>query len=167
MLFRTSASDAFGLRSRSAFAVSMTPLRQKPHCAALRAILQVAAGWYFFGRENQAEPILQAARGVLLSGDLAARAQTQLACAYSSALGQEPVEDGGFTLDLDQDAAGVVPHETGQIESGRQSVDERTEPDALNHAMNSDRAAFHDGGPPRRTAATRRSPFRRHCARSP
>jgi hypothetical protein len=60
--------------------------------AALRALLQVAAGWYFFGRDSQAEPILQAARSALLAGDLQAREQTQLACAYASAVGQAPVE---------------------------------------------------------------------------
>jgi hypothetical protein len=60
--------------------------------AALRALLQVAAGWYFFGRDSQAEPILQAARGVLLAGDLPPRDQTRLAVSYASAVGQAPVE---------------------------------------------------------------------------
>lgn len=60
--------------------------------AKLRALLQVAAGWYFFARDSQAEPILQAARGVLLSNDLIPRNQTQLACAYAAAVGQAPVE---------------------------------------------------------------------------
>ena len=60
--------------------------------AELRALLQVAAGWYFFGRDNQAEPILQAARGVLLANDLPTREQKLLACAYAGAIGQAPVE---------------------------------------------------------------------------
>jgi hypothetical protein len=66
--------------------------KREQGAAALRALLQVAAGWYFFGRDSQAEPILQAARGVLLAGDLPARDQTQLACAYAGAVGQAPVE---------------------------------------------------------------------------
>ncbi|HZY85681.1 MAG TPA: hypothetical protein VFE78_12680, partial [Gemmataceae bacterium] len=60
--------------------------------AALRALLQVAAGWYYFGRDAQAEPILQGARSALLAGDLPPRDQTQLACGYASAVGQAPVE---------------------------------------------------------------------------
>jgi len=60
--------------------------------AALRALLQVAAGWYFFGRDSQAEPILQAARSVLLANDLQPREQTQLAQSYAGAVGQAPVE---------------------------------------------------------------------------
>jgi hypothetical protein len=60
--------------------------------AALRALLQVAAGWYFFGRDSQAEPILQSARAFLLQGDLPAREQTQLAQEYARAVGQAPVE---------------------------------------------------------------------------
>jgi hypothetical protein len=60
--------------------------------AALRSLLQVASGWYFFGKDSQAEPILQVARSVLLANDLPARDQTQLACAYARAVGQAPVE---------------------------------------------------------------------------
>jgi hypothetical protein len=60
--------------------------------AALRSLLQVASGWYFFGRDSQAEPILQVAWSVLLPNDLAVRDQTQLACAYARAVGQAPVE---------------------------------------------------------------------------
>jgi hypothetical protein len=60
--------------------------------AALRALLQVASGWYFFGRDSQAEPILQAARAALLANDLQPRDQTQLACSYARAVGQAPVE---------------------------------------------------------------------------
>jgi hypothetical protein len=59
---------------------------------ALRVLLHVAAGWYYFGRDSQAEPILQAARALLLQGDLPAREQTQLASAYASAVGQASVE---------------------------------------------------------------------------
>lgn len=60
--------------------------------AALRALLQVAAGWYFFGREQQADQVIGVARGVLLGNTLAQREQTQLASAYARAVGQAPVE---------------------------------------------------------------------------
>jgi hypothetical protein len=66
---------------------------KKPEKApGLRALLKVAEGFYYFGRDSQAEPILQAARGVLLAGDQAPRDQTQLAVAYATAVGQAPVE---------------------------------------------------------------------------
>src|SRR5262249_21730749 len=67
--------------------------------AALRALLQVAKGWYYFARDSQAEPILQAARSVLLANDLQPREQTQLACAYAEAVGQAPVEVGQKRLE--------------------------------------------------------------------
>jgi hypothetical protein len=57
----------------------------------LRALLLVAGEWYFFGRDSQAEPILQAARTVLLKGDLHPRDQTPLACVYARTVGQAPV----------------------------------------------------------------------------
>jgi hypothetical protein len=57
----------------------------------LRALLLVAAEWYFFGRDSQAEPVLQAARALLLKGDLAQRDQNALACAYAHTIGQAPV----------------------------------------------------------------------------
>jgi hypothetical protein len=59
---------------------------------ALRALLQVAAGWYFFGRDTQADQIIGVARTAMLVGDLAPREQTQLARAYAQAVGQAPVE---------------------------------------------------------------------------
>jgi hypothetical protein len=58
----------------------------------LKALLQVAAGWYYFGRDRQAEPVLQAARALLLKGELHPRQQTPLACAYAQTVGQAPVE---------------------------------------------------------------------------
>jgi len=59
---------------------------------ALRALLQVAAGWYFFGRDTQADQIISVARTVMLAGDLPSREQTQLAKSYAYAVGQAPVE---------------------------------------------------------------------------
>jgi hypothetical protein len=66
--------------------------KREQGAAALRALLQVAAGWYFFGRDNQADPILQVARQFLLQGDLPAREQTDLAKAYAASVGQAQVE---------------------------------------------------------------------------
>jgi hypothetical protein len=58
---------------------------------ALPALLLVAAEWYFLGRDAQAEPVLQAARAVLLKGDLPAKDQNRLACAYARTVGHAPV----------------------------------------------------------------------------
>jgi hypothetical protein len=60
--------------------------------AALKTLLQVAGGWYFFARDSQADPILQAARATLLSSDMTPKDQTGLACSYAAAVGQAPVE---------------------------------------------------------------------------
>jgi hypothetical protein len=62
-------------------------------------LLRVAAGWYFLGRDRQAGPILDAARGVLLGNDLPPRSQTTLACAYSEAVGQAPADAARKRLD--------------------------------------------------------------------
>jgi hypothetical protein len=59
--------------------------------AGLRALLLVAGEWYFFGRDGQAEPVLQAARAMLLKAGLPPREQTPLACAYALTVGQAPV----------------------------------------------------------------------------
>jgi hypothetical protein len=69
--------------------------------AALRALLHVAGGWYYFGRESRAEPVLQAARTALLGGEWAAKGQehTGLACAYAMTVGQAPVEMARRRLD--------------------------------------------------------------------
>lgn len=60
--------------------------------AALRALLQVASGYYFFGKDAQADQILGVARAVLFAADLPQREQTQLAVAYARAAGQAQVE---------------------------------------------------------------------------
>jgi hypothetical protein len=59
--------------------------------AGLPALLRVAGEWYFFGRDPQAEPVLQAARTMLLRGDLPGRVQARLGCAYARTVGQAPV----------------------------------------------------------------------------
>ena len=60
--------------------------------AALRALLHVASGWLYFGRDRQAEPILTAARILLFKNELSGQDQTLLACTYAATVGQAPVE---------------------------------------------------------------------------
>ncbi len=85
------------LKGREVKAIDFKKEEQGP--AALRSLLQVAQGWYFFGRDSQAEPILQAARSVLLANDLGPHDQSQLACAYASAVGQGPLDRGQARLE--------------------------------------------------------------------
>jgi hypothetical protein len=58
----------------------------------LRLLLQVAAGWFYFDDVEPARVILDAARTALFDESLPPVAQTQLACAYSTALGQAPLD---------------------------------------------------------------------------
>jgi hypothetical protein len=62
--------------------------------SALRALLHVAGGWYYFGRNGKAEPVIQAARASLFGGEWAAKGQehTNLACVYAATVGQAPPE---------------------------------------------------------------------------
>jgi cellulose synthase operon protein C len=62
--------------------------------AALRALLHVAEGWYYFGRDSRAEPVVQAARTALFGGASASSALelTKLACVYAATVGQAQVE---------------------------------------------------------------------------
>ncbi|HKB36673.1 MAG TPA: hypothetical protein VKD72_09480 [Gemmataceae bacterium] len=59
---------------------------------ALRALLHVAGGWLYFGRERQAEPIINAVRSLLFKNELHAREQAPLARAYALTVGQAPIE---------------------------------------------------------------------------
>jgi hypothetical protein len=68
-----------------------TPLGNGP--AVLRALLQVAGGWFYFGRDREALPVLDAVRQILFNGKLVSIEQTKLACAYVNALSQAPVEE--------------------------------------------------------------------------
>jgi hypothetical protein len=80
-------------------------VKNKNWLAALRALLHLAAGWYYFGREDQAEPVLKAARTVLLGEKLldpnhhVAPEQAKLACTYIATLGQVPPEAAQKRLD--------------------------------------------------------------------
>lgn len=60
--------------------------------ATLRALLHVAGGWYYFGRDAQAEPVLKAARAVLFGGELTGKEHWNLACVYAATVGQAPME---------------------------------------------------------------------------
>jgi hypothetical protein len=80
------------------------PEWQARNPAALRTLLHVAAGWYYFGRDGEGEVVLKAARAALLAplpkpkGDRpdidgqTKRSRTALAKAYATALSQVPVE---------------------------------------------------------------------------
>src|SRR5207248_7548522 len=59
--------------------------------AALPALLQLAAGWFYVGREGPAQSILDEARTVLFSKGLAPERRAPLAYAYVGALGQASV----------------------------------------------------------------------------
>lgn len=59
---------------------------------ALRALLQIAAGWFYFGKNETAQPVLDEAESLLFHEDLLPLDRTRLACAYAATLGQAPVE---------------------------------------------------------------------------
>jgi hypothetical protein len=65
---------------------------EKP-ALALRSLLHVATGWFYFGREPDALAVLDAARRVLLEGKLTHEIQTHLACSYVGALSQASSEE--------------------------------------------------------------------------
>lgn len=60
--------------------------------AGLRALLHVAGGWLYFGRERRAEPIIAAARALLAEQELSLQEQTALAVVYARTLGSATVE---------------------------------------------------------------------------
>jgi hypothetical protein len=63
--------------------------------AMLKALLHVAGGWYFFGRDRQAEPIMSATRSLIFASGSPIKGikeHTSLACLYAQTLGQAPVE---------------------------------------------------------------------------
>ena len=74
----------------------------------LKLLLQVAAGWFYFGQNELARPVFDEARGVLFSHTLSKRLQTDLACAYVSALGSAPIEVAvGRMVELFQELEGL------------------------------------------------------------
>jgi hypothetical protein len=62
----------------------------------LLALVHLAAGWYYFGRDADADAIVNLARNVLLRGPLRQgwhpRGRTNLGCAYVNTLGHAPTE---------------------------------------------------------------------------
>jgi hypothetical protein len=58
--------------------------------ARLRFLLALCEGWLLFGWDQLARPVVEIARSLLLRGDLPAREQGQLACAYLAAAGLAP-----------------------------------------------------------------------------
>jgi cellulose synthase operon protein C len=62
--------------------------------AALRALLHVAGGWFYFGWDSRAEPVLKAARAALFGDGWTNKVleHTNLACVYAATLGQAPVD---------------------------------------------------------------------------
>jgi hypothetical protein len=51
--------------------------KRKDWAAALRTLLQVASGWYYFGMDAEARPFLEEARDLLYQGELDPREQTR------------------------------------------------------------------------------------------
>jgi hypothetical protein len=65
---------------------------EKDGLAALQTLLHLAAGWYYFGQDDQARPIIDQVRALLYRGQLIPVDQTALACTYVATLGQAPAE---------------------------------------------------------------------------
>ncbi|MBL8795895.1 MAG: hypothetical protein JNM56_18480, partial [Planctomycetia bacterium] len=61
---------------------------------SLRTLLQIAGGWLYFNRMEQAMPILDEARGLLFDENAISQAvfRAKLACSYALTLGQAPPE---------------------------------------------------------------------------
>jgi hypothetical protein len=72
-------------------------LADAPH--RLLALLEVAGGWYSFGRAVLADAVLKAARTLLYKNVLLHTSQTPLARAYVAALAQAPVESAQARLE--------------------------------------------------------------------
>jgi cellulose synthase operon protein C len=56
--------------------------------APLQALLDVASSWYYFGRDHQADAVLQAVRAILFKAAYPPLKQRDLACAYARTVGQ-------------------------------------------------------------------------------
>lgn len=72
--------------------------------ASLNLLLQVAGGWFYFGQDERAWPVLDQVRDLLIDGRLAGDFQTRhehlrMACAYAKALGKAPVDEAMLRLD--------------------------------------------------------------------
>jgi hypothetical protein len=68
--------------------VQAVDFRQPKELPALLVLLRLAEGWFAFGWDSLAQPVMRAARSVLFGNSQQLRIRTMLACAYASALGQ-------------------------------------------------------------------------------
>ncbi len=66
--------------------------RRSSWAELLDSMLHVAAGWFYFGKDEEARPVLEEARRQLLQEALPPRQQTRLALTYAATLGQAPPE---------------------------------------------------------------------------
>jgi hypothetical protein len=74
----------------------------------LRSMLHVAGGWFYFARDEEALPVVEAARRVLREGNLSHEVQTHLACSYVQVLSQAPAEEAlRRTEELFRDLTGI------------------------------------------------------------
>jgi hypothetical protein len=82
--------EEVSLAGRDLSRLSSEELAEDPK--KLQVLLEVAAGWCYMGRDKQAEPILNAARGLLYKELLRSQDKTPLVRSYIAAVGQRPVE---------------------------------------------------------------------------
>lgn len=78
------------LEGKKITALDRREMADKP--AILQSLLQIAAGWYYFGQDDQAQTISGIARDVLFKQTMLPLPRTRLACSYASTLGAAPVE---------------------------------------------------------------------------
>jgi hypothetical protein len=77
--------------------------------ANLQALLHVAAGWFYFGKEDQTVPILNAAGQILRQNNIFHVDRTNLTCSYVTALGQASPDEALRRVEaLFRDLPGVV-----------------------------------------------------------
>jgi hypothetical protein len=85
-----------GLVLLGAEPAALDPAWGQQNPVALRALLHVAGGWYYFGKRAEAEQVFRMARGALFLSPVgkvsAVLERTRLAKAYLAALGQAPVD---------------------------------------------------------------------------
>jgi hypothetical protein len=73
--------------------VDVDRLRNRPNWpVVLRTLLHVGAGWFYFGKDEEALAILHEARSLLFGGTLSRPELVALVCRYIQTLGQAPVE---------------------------------------------------------------------------
>jgi hypothetical protein len=81
----------FILQGKDVDAMTRSFNAKKDAINPLIALLHVAGSWYYFGRDQSAEPVVRAARTILFGGELTQPSQRRdLACAYARTVGQAP-----------------------------------------------------------------------------